>query len=327
MRGLGAVLRWPQFAIAIALPTHTTVGLNRAAVAGRNHIATGLRLAPHTAVSGGKRLFARIAAGWIPTGLRVRGDGTGERLFECLRPDRSGHGVVPQARAEPPGEGHPIFLDPVYLDQPAVALDRVKLELQRLAEMTKRMVELALGSAMKGRDSELVALRRRDEEVDGLHGAILTYLGQLSLRDLVEPLPRRIQEYWGVANYLENVGDAVETGFVSRGYRRMEAGVEFGPDTTQHIERLGGEAFGAYAKATTAFAERDLQAARDVLDSKDAFDRISADSRGRIAGLITEGSAKGLAAYRLCSEQIDGLNGIHTLARCIAAAMLDAHQG
>ena len=234
--------------------------------------------------------------------------------------------AVPRARAEPPREGRPIFLDTVYLDQPAVALDRVKLELQRLAEMTKRMVEVALGAALKGCDSDLASLRRRDVDVDELHGSILTYLGQLSMRDLVEPLPRRIQEYLGVANYLENVGDAVETGFVQLGYRRIEAGVEFRPHMTQHIERLGGEAFETYAKATTAFAEGNLQAARDVLDSKSAFNRISTDARGRIAGLITEGSAKGLATYRLCGKQVDGLNRIHTLARRIAAAMLHAHQ-
>ena len=45
--------------------------------------------------------------------------------------------IVPRAKTVPPGEGQPVYLDPLYLDQPAVALDRVKLELERMAGITK----------------------------------------------------------------------------------------------------------------------------------------------------------------------------------------------
>jgi len=234
--------------------------------------------------------------------------------------------IVPRPKAVPPAEGRPVYLDPLYLDQPAVALDRVKLELERMAGMTRGMAEQALPTALSGRDADLNALRERDADVDDLHGAIVSYLGQLSLRDLVEPLPMRVQEYLAVANYLENVGDTVETRFVSFGYRRMEAGFEFGAETTSHLEELAEQATDLLVRATTAFEERDLEAAQQVLDSDDEFDRASARVQNRIVRLMAEDSGKGLARYRLAIEHVDGLKRVQTLARRVAGALLDAHR-
>ena len=111
--------------------------------------------------------------------------------------------LVPKPKALPPGKGQPVYLEDLYLDQPALALDHVKLELKRLADLARQMVDRASPAALNGGDEELNALRQSDEDVDALHGAILTYLGQLSLRGLVEPLPQRIQDYIGLANYLQ----------------------------------------------------------------------------------------------------------------------------
>ena len=234
--------------------------------------------------------------------------------------------LMPRPKAVAPGEGQPLYLDPLYLDQPAVALDRVKLELERVAAITRSMVDRALPTALTGGDAELNALRARDADVDDLHGAIVTYLGRLSMQSLVEPLPRRMQEYFGVANYLENVGDVVETGFVSLGYRRMEAGVEFDGHASAQLERLAGEATRSFVQATHAFRDGDLEAAQRVLDSDDAFNASAANARNQIVRLMGDGDGKGLVRYRLAIEHIDGLRRIHTLGRRIAGTLLDAHR-
>ena len=234
--------------------------------------------------------------------------------------------LVPKRRTVAPGEGQPVYLDPLYLDQPAVALDRVKLELDRLAAITRSMVDRALPTALAGGDAELNALRERDADVDDLHGAIVSYLGNLSMQSLVEPLPLRVQESFGVANYLENVGDVVETGFVSLGYRRMEAGVEFAAATREQLEALASEATGTFVQATAAFRDRDLEAAQRVLDSDDAFNASAATTRNRIVRLMADGDGRGLVRYRLAIEHVDGLRRIHTLGRRIAGTLLDTHR-
>lgn len=233
--------------------------------------------------------------------------------------------IVPKPKELPPGAGQPIFLDDIYLDQPALALDQVKLELARLSHLSQTMVSKALPAALDGGDEELSALRQSDEEVDDLHGAILTYIGHLSLRDLVEPLPGRIHEYIGVANYLENVADAVETGFVSGGYKRLEQGVKFDTETRHLLEKLAEVSVVELKRSITAFEKRDLKAAKSVIDSKNAFNKQMDQTHSALMKQLAKDSKQELGRYRLASDHVENIKRIHTLARRIARVFLDMH--
>lgn len=233
--------------------------------------------------------------------------------------------VVPKPKMPPLGAGQSIHLEDMYLDQPALALDQVKLELERLAALTQNMVKKALPAALVGGDEELNALRQSDEDVDQLHGAILTYIGQLSLRDLVEPLPGRINEYIGVANYLENIGDSVETGFVSGGYKRLEQGVEFDAATRRLLEHLSAMAISEFDRSVAAFSKRDLRAAQTVTASKESFNTLADEVRGALVKQLGKDTKKGLGEYRLATEHVENIKRIHTSARRIAWLFIDMH--
>ena len=233
--------------------------------------------------------------------------------------------VVPKPKMPPLGAGQSIHLEDMYLDQPALALDQVKLELERLAALTQNMVKKALPAALDGGDEELNALRQSDEDVDQLHGAILTYIGQLSLRDLVEPLPGRINEYIGVANYLENIGDSVETGFVSGGYKRLEQGVEFDAATRRLLEHLSAMAISEFDRSVAAFSKRDLRAAQTVTASKESFNTLADEVRGALVKQLGKDTKKGLGEYRLATEHVENIKRIHTSARRIAWLFIDMH--
>ncbi|SET31851.1 phosphate:Na+ symporter [Nitrosomonas marina] len=132
--------------------------------------------------------------------------------------------MVPSPAVVSIHKGKPVYLQELFLDQPALALDQVKLELGRMGGMVVNAVEQSLPSAISGDEETLETLRLNDDAIDKLHEEILAYLGKLSLGDLVEPQPLRIEEYTGVANYLENLGDIVESGFVPAGFKRLERG-------------------------------------------------------------------------------------------------------
>ncbi len=233
--------------------------------------------------------------------------------------------IVPRTRRLPAGEGQPVHLDDLYLDQPALALDHAKLELARLAGLANRMVSGAFPASISGGDRELNALRESDDDVDSLHGAILMYLGQLSLRDLVEPQPHRIQEYIGVANSLENVGDVVESGFVPLGYRRLELGVQYGEDTRDLLRQLFEKASGEFDRSIRSFIEEDLEAADAVVRSKESFNNLADKARIQISLALSRGSEKGLDEYRLAIEHVENLKRIHGLARQISRVSLVAY--
>lgn len=231
--------------------------------------------------------------------------------------------IVPR-RAPQASEGAPVYLDRVYLDQPPVALDRVRLELERLAALAGGLVKGGLAVALSGSEAELEALRKRDQAVDRLHGAIVGYLGQLSMRHLVKPSPWRLQEYLGVANYLENVADTVTTDLVFLGRRRLARGIEFDEATTKSLKRLGATSEGWFAGATDAFERRDPELARRVLEARPEMNRMATRTSSRLLGLAADGGEKGLATCRLAVTYVEALKQIYTLSRRIAGAMLDA---
>lgn len=233
--------------------------------------------------------------------------------------------IVPGPKTAGPSESAAVYLDRVYLEQPAVALDRVRLELSRVAVLATRMMDRALPTALAGTQSELRVLSEKDRSIDELHGAIVEYLGQLSKRELVDPLPRRLQEYFGIANYLENAGDTVAKGLVSLGHRRLAAAVVFDTATTATLERLARSAIGSFAQATDAFERRDLKLAKQVVESRASMSRRANEARGQLVRLVADGEQKGITAYRLAVEHVDELKQIDTLARRIAAVILDAH--
>ncbi len=232
--------------------------------------------------------------------------------------------VVPRPAAAAVERGRPVYLQEMFLDQPALALDQVKLEIGRLGELAVADARRALPAALTGSEEQLEALKATDDDIDRLHTEILAYLGKLSLQDLVEPQPRRIEQYIGVANYLENLGDVVETAFVPSGFKRLQQGKEPDLEVRALLEPLGQSATDAFAQAVAAFASEDPVQATAVLDSKDEFNRQSEALRLRLGRALVAGGREGLGSYRLAVEHLENLKRVHTLARRVARLVLAA---
>jgi phosphate:Na+ symporter len=231
--------------------------------------------------------------------------------------------IVPKPKSRPPGQGDPIHINSIYLDQPAVALDQAKLELTRLSDLTLHMVKSALPSALSGMDNELNKLRESDDDIDSLHGEIITFLGELSAGHLVEPQPERVQEYLSIANYLENVGDIVESGFVTSGYKRLEMNIEFHASTIRQLDALHAYAVREFECAIKAFIKRDISSALKVLESKSEFNELVDKARNDLSKLLGKDAKGRLSEYRISMEHVENIKRIHTLSRGIAQMFLD----
>ena len=84
-----------------------------------------------------------------------------------------------------------IIIEPKYLDNtvfkaPSLALERVRLELGRAAEITEQMLK-DWPSAIRNRDQrKLDEIAKRDDQVDTLEAAILEYLSRIRQHLLTE---------------------------------------------------------------------------------------------------------------------------------------------
>ena len=167
--------------------------------------------------------------------------------------------IVPPLPAAPVAESKPIYLDAMFLDQPAMALDRVRLELGRVGEKVLGMIKDSFPTLIVGTGERINSLHQRDEEIDALTDAILLYLRRLSTTNLVEPQPRHLQQYLGTTDYMESIADIIETGIVSDSYKRLTQNVRISDEAEGHLREIYKELYLAAQASFEAFSDDDAK--------------------------------------------------------------------
>ena len=197
-------------------------------------------------------------------------------------------------------------------------MDIVRMELGRLGFSAMRMVNSALGTVVSGGEVELAQLETMDDDVDLLHAAIVTYLGRLSQENLSERQAKLLQEYLSAANYIENIGDVIETNMVDLGRQRLTTRLVISPKTREYLNRLNDKVTWAVERSFTALASNDVEMAHEVLDAKQEIWHLADESAEQLSarlGVDAPQSAgrvsTGIGNYRvpeadvlLCEERI-----------------------
>ncbi|MFT5856440.1 MAG: phosphate:Na+ symporter, partial [Verrucomicrobiales bacterium] len=176
--------------------------------------------------------------------------------------------IVPPKAKLAEGSGEPIYLDDFYLEQPAVALDRARMEIVHLGEMALGMVERSYHASVSGARAEIDQLHEDENNIDQLHGRIIRFLGKLSLAELVEPQPERIYEYIAAANYLEDVSDTCGTSLTRAGRKRLGAHIDVSGGTREMLEELYQTVYQSGIDTLQAFDTCNREQAQAVVATK-----------------------------------------------------------
>ena len=184
--------------------------------------------------------------------------------------------IVPPLPPELLPETTPRFLNEYYQNQPAVALERVRLELERISEKVTAMIRDSMPTLTVGTRERIQALQQRDNEIDSLVDAVSLYLRQLTTMHLVDPQPMQVYRYFGAANYLENIADIVETGIVSDSYKRLQHQLVISEATEEQLKNIYKELYHAAQVTMEALLENDRDKAQQVIDAALAATRKAA---------------------------------------------------
>ena len=223
--------------------------------------------------------------------------------------------------------GSPRYLDRMYLNQPALALDRAKMEIERLGRRVSNMAHDSFDVFIKGSAQEINRLRARDEDVDSLHRAIIDYLGKITHEVMVEPLPRRLQTTLGAANYLENIGDVVETDLMSSAEQRRSNAIVLERGLEEAIRTVQTTACEVLDASLAAFLEDDRERAEQARDRKPDFNAQANTARLRAVQSLASEESTRLEMYRVAVDTIECYARIHSLARRMARlALLDVSE-
>ena len=163
--------------------------------------------------------------------------------------------------------------------------------------------------------------------LNALHGAIVTYLGELSQQDLVEPLPKQLYEYISIANYLENIGDVIENNLLADADKRLQLGVAISPSTLRGLRQIHDGVCGAFENVVEALRTGDQTAVRNAEQSKASINVLAEETTAHLAKRLVASEPNRLAAFQVETDIIENLKRLNTLTRRIARLLLQPYSG
>jgi phosphate:Na+ symporter len=231
------------------------------------------------------------------------------RLVEWLIPDKPlAEGLVIQ----------PKYLDEILLETPSLALERVRMEIGHVGSRVTEMLERIMPAILTGDRMALKAVTRIDDDVDILHGHIVTYLGRISQKALTEEQTRELVHLMDAANNLENIGDIVETDLASLGNQRIQQGVSVSAATQAVLKKLHNVVMATVALAIDAVAENDPHAAQEIIAMKSDIARLTDSAAMHETQRLVAAEPNRLAAYTVEMDVIEKLKRIYYHAKRMA---------
>lgn len=226
--------------------------------------------------------------------------------------------VVPDKRAEDGDRAKPIYLDAIFLHTPSMAIDRARLETGRLASFALRLSEEAPVAAISGSEQDLAELSKRDDELDDLQTAILSYLAKIDAATLSQEELDSINEVIALANAWENIGDALDNHVLALGRDRLDTGLAVSDETKRSIIELHQALLEDMRLAMAITTSADPKVAEILREKNKAFNKLADEAEHALQARLLGRAAERMDLFRLESDLIGNLKRIHEYLRRIS---------
>ena len=235
------------------------------------------------------------------------------RLVERLVPDKPiEEAIITQ----------PKYLDEELLETPSLALDRARLEIGHMGARVREMLQDIMTAIINNNRPMLKNIARIDDDVDILHGHIVTYLGQVSQKALTEDQTKVLVNLMAAANDLENIGDIIETDMVYLGNEGIDAQVSISEETQEILRKLHDIVTITAELAIDAVIENDQRAAQEVIDMKADISRLMESAAMHETKRLVAEEPNRLAAYTIEMDLIEKLKRIYYFAKRMAKTVV-----
>ncbi|MDP2483218.1 MAG: Na/Pi cotransporter family protein [Candidatus Palauibacterales bacterium] len=214
------------------------------------------------------------------------------------------------------------YLDYGLLRTPAFALDRARLEMLNMGDRVGEMLKDILPAVVKGDREELGGFSARDDEVDRLHGEIVTYLGRVSQETLTAGQTEELMKLLEATNDLENIGDVIETNLVRLGRSRLDDGVHVSEATTGVLEEFHAAVSRALDMALLAVSQKNESAAAEVVGMKGEINRLASSAAIHEAHRLVAHEPGRLPTYTFEVDVLESLKRVYYFAKRMARAAL-----
>jgi phosphate:Na+ symporter len=210
------------------------------------------------------------------------------------------------------------YLDNELLSTPALALERVRLELGHMGEILDVMFRKLFQAFADRNRKGFVEVSKMDDQLDILQGKIVEYLGRIQQGELTDSESNDFLALMSATNYVESLGDVLETSLAAKGQQMLDQNLEVSETMRLALNELGETVGVATAAAIDSIRDDSEVDAQRVIAFKDAVNRqIEAVLQHQIAKLAPDTSDR-VAIFRLEMSIVDSLKRAYTLAKRIA---------
>jgi phosphate:Na+ symporter len=165
-----------------------------------------------------------------------------------------------------------------------------------------------------------------DNDVDALHEHIISYLSKLSKHQLTGDESRLLQSYIIASNYIEYIGDVIETNLVTLGRERVEAEIAFSKKSESFLRPFFDKVIWCAEESFTAFIEGNKKRADVVIEMKKEVSNLAQLTQSHLEERLNSETNVPLAEYRILSEIVENMKRIYYLSKRIAKDVVESNQ-
>lgn len=231
-------------------------------------------------------------------------------------------GRVVADRAEP-AENEPRYLNPAYLESPALALGQASQELVRMADILRTMLRDAKRAFTAVDDDLVEAVQKRDDVVDDLNNAIKQYVVKLSEQEFTAETSRREAALLAFSNELENVGDIIDKNLMELAKKKNTLQVEFSEPGRAELERYFDRVIENFEIAMATFTNQDRALAQKLLDHKHAINESERELRTKHFQRLQAGLKESIETSAIHLDILTNLRSINSHLTAVAYPILE----
>ncbi|MFZ1536380.1 MAG: Na/Pi cotransporter family protein [Chromatiaceae bacterium] len=227
--------------------------------------------------------------------------------------------IIPDRTVEERAIIRPRYLDDALIQVPAMALERARMELGHMGELTEAMLA-KVKSAFATRD--LSELSQQFDQLVVLREAVLAYLQHVGRGELSDAEADEHARLVTATGDIENLGAAISRELAPLAQTLKEADITASEETRKLLELLFRTIQESAHSALRALVEGDERAAQTVVANRDTVLGLAAELQRQQAARLAWDDPDRLLKHRVQLEILDKLRRIYTVAEHMAISVL-----
>ncbi|MDC8772970.1 Na/Pi cotransporter family protein [Roseateles albus] len=213
----------------------------------------------------------------------------------------------------------PKYLDDAMIAVPSMALERARMELGHMSQLTNSMLA-KVQSAFVARD--LGELAQQFDQIVVLREAVLNYLQHIGRSALSDVEAEEHARLVAATGEIESMSAAISRELVPLAQALEAAQIAPSKETKELLERLVQIVLETAQAALRALVERDEQAAQSVVAKRAAILDLSEELQRQQAARLAQDDPNRLTKYRIQIEMLDKLRRLYGVSEHMAISVL-----